>query len=121
MEAKILKTEAEYAAALQRVENLMGAAAGTPEAEALDLWSLLVEDFEAREYRIGPPDPIDAVRFRMEQQGLTPRDLESCLGGKSKVSEVLNRKRPLSLAMIRKLHKTLGIPAEVLLRESAPI
>ncbi len=117
MEAKIIKNNAEYEAALAKVARLMPAKPGTPQSEALELWSFLVEDYEKRVYPVGLPDPIDAIRFRMEQAGLKARDLEPYLGGKSKVSEVLNRKRTLSLTMIRKLHEGLGIPAEVLLRK----
>ncbi len=117
MEAKIIKNDAEHEAALEMVAGLMSAKPGTPQAEALELWSFLVKDYEKRVYPIGLPDPIDAIRFRMEQAGLKACDLELYLGGKSKVSEVLNRKRTLSLTMIRKLHEGLGIPAEVLLRK----
>lgn len=117
MDPKIIENEAEYEAALEKVAALMPARAGTPEADALRLWSFLVEDYENRTYSIDLPDPIEAIRFRMEQQGLKPSDLEPYIGNKSKVSEVLNRKRPLSLSMIRKLHEGLGIPAEVLLQE----
>ncbi|MFP4500728.1 MAG: type II toxin-antitoxin system HigA family antitoxin [Candidatus Hydrogenedentota bacterium] len=117
MEAKLIRTEAEYEAALNRVAALMTAESGTSEAEELALWALLVEDYEKREHPIEPPDPIEAIRFRMEQQGLTNQDLVPFIGSRSKVSEVLNGKRPLSLNMIRRLHEGLGIPAEVLLRE----
>jgi HTH-type transcriptional regulator/antitoxin HigA len=116
MDPKIIRNEAEYEAALDKVAGLMRAKAGTKQGEALDLWSFLVDDYEKRAYPIGLPDPIEAIRFRMEQQGLKPADLETYLGGKSKVSEVLSRKRTLSLTMIRKLHAGLGIPAEVLLQ-----
>jgi len=118
MDPKIIKNEAEYEAALEKVAALMSAKAGTKQAESLDLWSFLVEDYEKRTYPIGLPDPVEAIRFRMEQQALKPADLEPFLGGKSKVSEVLGRKRPLSLTMIRKLHAGLGIPAEVLLQKT---
>jgi HTH-type transcriptional regulator / antitoxin HigA len=119
MKPKILRTEEEYREALARVEGLMEAEPGTPEGEELELWSMLVEDYEERHYPIPMPDPISAIRFRMEQAGLKDADMIPCLGTKSKVSEVLNGKRPLSLTMIRKLHEGLGIPAEVLL-SSAP-
>jgi len=115
MEPKIIKTEADYESALIKVEGLMSAKEGTPEADELELWSLIVEEYEDRVYPIDPPDPIDAIKFRMDQMGLTPSDLTKYLGSKSRVSEVLNRKRPLSLAMIRKLHEGLGIPADVLI------
>jgi HTH-type transcriptional regulator/antitoxin HigA len=117
MEAKIIRNEAEYGTALQLVESLMDAQPGTAAAEELELWSLLLEEYERRIFPMELPDPIEAIRFRMDQQGLKPQDLEEYIGSKSKVSEVLNRKRPLSLAMIRRLHKGLGIPADVLLQE----
>lgn len=114
-EIKIIKTEKEYEAALKRIEALMDAAPGSSEEEELDLLALVVEKYEDQHYPIDTPDPIDAITFRMEQQGLTPKDMVKYLGSQSKVSEVLNRKRPLSLAMIRNLHRGLGIPAEALL------
>jgi HTH-type transcriptional regulator / antitoxin HigA len=117
MEAKILKTEQEHEAALEKISSWMSAEPGTPEADALELWSYLVEEYEKRTFPIDPPDPVAAIRFRMEQQSLSPCDLEPYLGGKSKVSEVLNGKRPLSLRMIRALHRGLGIPLQVLVQE----
>lgn len=117
MKPKILKTEDEYNAALARVESLMDAAPGSAEEEELELWSLLVERYEQEQFPIDLPDPVEAIRFRMEQEGLKQKDLEPYFSGKNRVSEVLNHKRPLSLAMIRALHRGLGIPAEVLLRE----
>jgi HTH-type transcriptional regulator / antitoxin HigA len=97
----------------------MDAKVNSPEADALDLWTALVERYEQQHDVILPPDPIEAIRFRMEQEGLTPTDLVPILGTRSRVSEVLSRKRPLSLAMIRALHEQLGIPAEILIRPSA--
>ena len=117
MKLKTIKTEAEYDAALARIDELMDAEPGSPEAEELELFVLLVEAYEAEHYVIDLPDPIEAIRFRMEQQGLTRQDMRPYLGSASKVSEVLNGKRTLSLTMIRKLHNGLGIPAEVLLQE----
>lgn len=117
MKAKILKTEADYDAALARVERLMDAEPGTPEAEELELWSLLVEEYERQHYPIDPPDPIEAIKFRMEQLGLQQKDLTRFIPAKSKVSEVLNRKRNLSLPMIRALNQHLGISAEILVSE----
>ena len=117
MKARILKTEADYEAALAYVDTLMDAEPGTPEEEELDLFSMLVEQYEREHYPIDPPDPVDAILFRMDQMGLTRSDLATYIGSQSKVSEVLNRKRPLSLAMIRNLHKGLGIPADTLLQE----
>jgi HTH-type transcriptional regulator/antitoxin HigA len=117
METKILKTEADYEAALARIEELMDAASNSPEEEELDLLALLVEKFEEEHYPIDLPDPVEAIQFRMEQEGLSRKDLIPYIGSQSKVSEVLNYKRPLSITMIRALHEGLGIPAEVLLQE----
>lgn len=117
MQAKIIKTETEYEAALARIEEIFDAAPGTLEGDECELLVHLVEEYEAEKYPIGLPDPIEAIKFRMEQEGLRQLDLVPYIGSKSKVSEVLNRKRQLSLAMIRRLHKGLNIPAEVLLQE----
>jgi HTH-type transcriptional regulator/antitoxin HigA len=116
MEAKILKTEDDYEKALEIVAGLMDARPNTKRAERLELWSFLLEDYERREHPIAFPDPVDAILFRMDQEDLKPRDLEPFIGSRSKVSEVLNRKRPLSIAMMRRLHEGLGIPAESLLK-----
>jgi len=116
MKAKVIKTDSEYEAALAYVETLMDAEPGSPQEDELELFSILVEKYEEENYPIDLPDPIEAVRFRMEQEGLTRKDLAKYIGSQSKVSEVLNHKRPLSLAMIRALHEGLGIPAEVLLQ-----
>ena len=118
MKAKVIKNEADYEAALAYVATLMDAAPGSAEEEELELFSLLVEQYEQEHYPIAPPDPIDAILFRMEQEGLTRKDLAVYMGSASRVSEVLNRKRPLSLTMMRKVHEGLGIPADVLLGES---
>ncbi|MEI6819407.1 MAG: transcriptional regulator [Verrucomicrobiota bacterium] len=118
MKPKIIKTEEEYAAALALVETLMDAKAGSPKEEELELWSLLVERYEQEQFPIDLPDPVAAIKFRMEQEGLRQKELEKYFPGKNRVSEVLNHKRPLSIGMIRALHRGLGIPAEVLLRES---
>lgn len=120
MKAKILKTEEEYEAALAYVETLMDAEPGSAEEADLELFSVLIEQYEQEHYPMEPPDPIDAILFRMDQQGLSRQDLVPYLGSQSKVSEVLNRKRSLSLAMIRRLHEGLGIPADVLLQEPDP-
>lgn len=117
MKIKVIKTEEEYQEALEHLESLLDAAPGSPEEEALDLISLLIERYEEEYYPIDLPDPIEAIKFRMEQQGLTPKDMGMYLGSQSKVSEVLNNKRPLSLSMIRSLNEGLGIPAEVLLQK----
>ena len=117
MNAKIIKTEQEYDQALGRIDELMEAEPGTPEGDEFELLVTLVELYEEQEYPIGLPDPVSAIKFRMEQQGFKQKDLIPYLGSKSKVSEVLSGKRSLSLRMIRSLHAGLGIPAEVLLQE----
>lgn len=116
MKPKVLKTERDYKAALAYVEQLMAQA--KPDEAALELWSLLVEKYEEEHFPVATPDPIEAIRFRMEQAGLVPGDLQPYMQSRSKVSEVMNRKRPLSLSMIRALHRGLQIPAEVLVQES---
>ncbi|MBI5247875.1 MAG: helix-turn-helix domain-containing protein [Desulfomonile tiedjei] len=112
-----IHTEEDYRAALARLENIWDAEPSTPESDELDVLALLVEAYEEEHYPIDPPDPIDAIKFRMEQIGLTRRDLEQCIGSRARVSEVLSRKRRLSLDMIRKLNEKLGIPAEILIAE----
>lgn len=117
--AKIIKTEEEYQAALKRIAELMDVelADGTSEADELELLALLVDRYEEEHFPIGPPDPIEAIRFRMDQMGLRNKDLVPYIGSASKVSEVLNRKRDLSLNMIRKLSSSLGIPVAVLIHQ----
>ncbi len=114
---RLIKTEQDYEKALIRIEGLMDAKAGTPELDELELLTALVEMYEDRHYPIDPPDPVDAIKFRMDQLGLTQKDMVPYFGSKSKVSEVLNGKRQLTLAMMRTLHKNLGISAEVLLSD----
>lgn len=116
MKPRIIKTEAEYQAALARVAELMDAAPGSPEEDELELFAMLVEQYEKERWPIELPDPIDAIEFRMEQAGLKRKDLVQYIGSPSKVSEVMNRKRPLSVTMMRAMHEGLGIPAEVLLQ-----
>jgi HTH-type transcriptional regulator/antitoxin HigA len=113
---KPIKTEADYDTALAEIHSLMDALPETPEGDRLDILVTLVEAYEAKHWRIDPPDPIAAIELRMQQQGLTRRDLEKILGSKSRVSEVLHRKRPLTLEMIRRLHALWGIPAESLIQ-----
>ena len=117
---KIIKTDEEYRAALEHAERLIGLdpIAGTLEAEELELLTFLINKYEKERFPISMPDPIEAIKFRMEQQGLRLSDLVPYFGSKSKVSEVLNRKRTLSLSMIRLLNRDFGIPAEVLIAES---
>ena len=114
-----INSESEYKAALAEIEQLIdrGALAGTPDGDRLNLLTLLVQDYEQKRIDLGTPDPVEAIKFRMEQMNLTPRDLVPLMGSRSKVSEVLSRKRPLTLSMVRALHKGLGIPARSLLQE----
>jgi HTH-type transcriptional regulator/antitoxin HigA len=116
-----IRTEADYEAALAEVERLWGSPLGTPEGDRLDVLATLIDASEAEHHPIDPPDPIEAILFRMEQQGLTRKDLEPLIGTRTRVAEVLNRKRGLSIGMIRRLHETLGISAEVLIRPSRPL
>lgn len=115
---KPIRSDEDYRGALKRIESLMNAEAGTPEADELDVLSTLVERYEEQHFPMDLPDPIDALRFRMEQSDLFPRDLIPFIGSRAKVSEVLAGKRPLTLQMIYALHEHLGIPAEVLLRQA---
>jgi HTH-type transcriptional regulator / antitoxin HigA len=113
---KPIRNERGYHQALAEVEELWGAKAGTPKGDRLDILATLIEAYETEHYPMDPPDPIEAIKFRMEQQGLTRKDLEEILGTRTRVSEVLNRKRGLSINMIRALHDKLGISAEILIR-----
>jgi HTH-type transcriptional regulator / antitoxin HigA len=115
MNIKPIRNDDDLRAAFQRLETVFQADEGTPEADEMEVLVALVEAYENRHYPIYPPDPIEAIKFRMEQQGLVPRDLELYIGPSGRVSEVLNRKRPLSLNMIKQLHKGLHIPYESLL------
>ncbi len=117
MTTKLIKTQREYRTALRRVEELMDARPGTAEGDELELLAALIEIYEEEHAPVPPPDPIEAIRFRMEQENLRPMDLVPLLGSRSRVSEVLNGKRPLTLTMIRRLHRALNIPADVLLME----
>ncbi|MBF0229831.1 MAG: transcriptional regulator [Desulfamplus sp.] len=113
---KLIKTEKEYNLVLSRIEELMDAKEDSPELEELELLAALVELYEDEYYPMDLPDPVDAIKFRMEQLGLNQQGLVPFIGSKSKVSEILNRKRNLTLSMIRSLHKNLGIPAEIFLQ-----
>ena len=115
-ELKPIRTEADYEAALAEIERLWGLPAGTPEGDRLDILATLVDAYENEHYPMDPPDPIEAIKFRIEQQGLTRKDLEGILGTRTRVAEVLNRRRGLSINMIRRLHEKLGISAEILIR-----
>lgn len=117
MDIKPIKTERDYRHAMKELETLIDAPANSPKGDRLDILATLIDAWEQKHYPIDPPDPVDAIRFAMEQRGLTRRDLEPFLGSRARVAEILNHKRPLTLRMIRKLHTGLGIPAEVLIRE----
>jgi len=115
-DVKPIRTKKDYEAALREVERLWGAKVGTADGDRLDVLATLIDAYEAAHFPIDPPDPIEAIKFRMEQQGMTRKDLEPLIGTRTRVAEVLNRKRSLSIAMIRRLHARLGISAEVLIR-----
>lgn len=117
-ELKPIRNEADYEAALSEVERLWGAESGSPDGDRLDVLATLIDVYEAKHYPIDPPDAVEAIRFRMEQQGLTRKDLEPMIGPRNWVADVLNCKRGLSIEMIRQLHDRLGISAEVLIRPS---
>lgn len=117
-DVKPIRSEADYEAALAEIERLWGAKAGTPKGDRLDVLATLIDVYEAEHYPMVPPDPVEAIKFRMEQQGLTRRDMEDIIGTRTRIAEVLNRKRALSIGMIRRLHERLGISAEVLIRPS---
>jgi HTH-type transcriptional regulator/antitoxin HigA len=114
---RAIRSEADYEAAMARIDDLMDAESGTPEGEDLDVLTDLVELYEAKHVPLGFPSPLEAIRFRMEQAGLSPRDLIPFMGSRAKVSEVLSGKRPLTMQMARALHANLGIPADVLLQQ----
>lgn len=123
MDIRPIHTERDYKAALNEVSTLMelDPDQGTAEGDRLDILATLVQAYEAKHCPIAPPDPIEAIKFRMEQAGLTAKDMEPIIGRANRVYEVLNRTRPLTLAMIRRLHRAMGIPAEVLIREREDI
>ncbi|MGB5079905.1 MAG: transcriptional regulator [Burkholderiales bacterium] len=117
MEIRPIKTKADYRAALKEIEALMAAKRDTPEGERLDVLVTLVEAYERAHYQLDLPDPIEAIKFRMEQKGMTAKDLVPMIGRINRVYEVLSRRRPLTLAMIQRLHSDLGIPAESLIKQ----
>jgi HTH-type transcriptional regulator / antitoxin HigA len=117
-DVKPIRTEADYDAAMEEVAGLWGAMSGTPEGDRLDVLTTLIDAYEAKHHAMDAPDPIEAIKFRMEQQGMTRKDLEDIIGTRTRIAEVLNRKRSLSIGMIRRLHDRLGISAEVLIRPS---
>ncbi|MDE0152989.1 MAG: transcriptional regulator [Gammaproteobacteria bacterium] len=116
MEIEPIKTKRDYLRTLKEIESLMAARRNTPEGDRLDVLVTLVEAWEIKHYSLDLPDPVSAIRHHMEQNGLTPKDLIPYIGGRNRVYEVLNRKRALSLKMIWRLHKGLGIPAESLIK-----
>lgn len=117
MDIKPIRTKADYRAALKEVETLMNARADTPEGERLDVLATLVEAYERKHFPMDLPDPVEAIRFRMEQSRLSPKDLVPMIGQLNRVYEVLGRKRPLTLKMVWRLHRELGIPAESLIKQ----
>ena len=117
-ELRPIRTETDYENALIVIGQFWGAKVGTPEGNHLDMFATLIDAYETEHYPMDPPDPIEAIKFRMEQQGLSRKDLEPLIGTRTRVAEVLNRKRSLSIGMIRRLHDGLGISAEVLIRPS---
>ena len=117
MDIRPIKTKKDHAAALRRIEQLMAAKANSPEGDELDILVTLVEAFEAKHYAIDEPDPIAAIQHRMEDLGMDRKDLEPLLGSKSRVSEVLNCKRKLTMDMVRSLHVSMSLPAETLIQD----
>ena len=116
MEIKAIKTEKDYNQALERLEIIFDAKPGSPEGDELEVLGILIDQFENENFPVRLPDPIEAIKFRMEQMGYNQNDLANIVGLKSRASEILNRKRKLSLEMIRKLHERLNIPTEVLIQ-----
>jgi HTH-type transcriptional regulator / antitoxin HigA len=119
MDIKPIRTEADYKASLKEISALMESdpEPGTADGDRLDILATLVEAYENRHFPMDFPDPVEAILFRMERQGLKPKDLEPMIGQRNRVYEILNRKRPLTMAMVWRLHKGLGIPAESLIRK----
>ena len=117
MKLKPIRTEEDYELALKRLDKIFDAEPGTKQGDELEILALIIEDYEDKNYPIGPPDPIEAIKFRMDQMGLKQTDLAKIIGHKSRASEILNRKRKLTLNMIRKLSKMLNISTEVLVKE----
>lgn len=115
-DVKPIRTEADYESAIEAVAALWGSPGGTPAGDRLDVLATLIDAYEAQAHPMDPPDPIEAIKFRMEQQGLTRKDLEGIVGSRTRIAEVMNRKRNLSISMIRRLHEQMGIPADVLIR-----
>jgi HTH-type transcriptional regulator/antitoxin HigA len=119
MNIKPIRNDEDLLITFQRLENIFQAEEGTPEYDEMEILVTLIEAYENKHYPITPPDPIEAIKFRMQQQGLTAKDLRAFIGSSGRVSEVLNHKRPLSLKMIKRLHDGLNIPYESLLADIA--
>ena len=121
MDIRPIRSKADYKATLKEISALMelDPKLGTPQGDRLDILATLVQAYEAKHLPITSPDPVEAIKFRMEQSGLSVKDLEPMIGKSNRVYEVLNRKRPLTLAMIRRLHQNLGIPADVLIAQTS--
>ncbi len=119
MNIKPIRNDDDLRAAFVRLEAIFQAPEGSPEADEMEVLVALVESYENKHYPVGPADPVEAIKFRMEQQGLAPKDLEPFIGPRGRVSEVLNRKRALSLRMVKRLHDGLKIPYESLLSHAA--
>jgi HTH-type transcriptional regulator/antitoxin HigA len=117
MKLKPIKTEEDYENALKRLDKIFDAEPGTKEGDELEILALIIEDYEDKNYPISPPDPIEAIKFRMDQMGMKQSDLAEIIGHKSRASEILNKKRKLTLKMIRRLNKKLNISTEVLVKE----
>ena len=117
MSIKPIRSERDYRRALKEIDRLMNARPNTPQGDRLDILATLAEAWEQKHHAIEDPDPVEAIRFAMEQHGLTRRDLEPLIGSRARVTEILNRKRTLTLPMIRRLHDRLGIAADLLIRQ----
>jgi HTH-type transcriptional regulator/antitoxin HigA len=115
-EIKPIRNDEDHAAALAAIESLWRAAPGTPEHDRLEVLAMLVDDYESRRWPIEPADPVDLIRYVVEQRGLTRKDLEAAIGSRARVSEILNRRRPLTMKMAWRLHEAFGIPADALIR-----
>ena len=118
---KPIRNEADYELALQDIDRWLDATAGSPERDRLEVLTVLVDDYEAKHYPIIPPDPIAAIEFVLEQRGMSRKDLEGVVGSSGRISEVMNKQRPLTLAMIRKLVEKFDLPADVLIRNTSRI
>ena len=113
-----IRNDADYELALQEIDRCLDAASGSPERDKLEVLTVLVDDYEAKHHSIGPPEPIAAIEFVLEQRGLSRKDLEGVIGSSGRISEVMNKQRSLTLAMVRKLVETFDLPADVLIRRT---